>query len=56
MDGKSGQVKISTYLSRDLAARLKALSDRTRVPQAAYFREAVEDLLRKYEGSKSGTA
>jgi predicted DNA-binding protein len=32
--------------------RLKALSDQTRVPQAAYFREAVEDLLKKYEAAK----
>jgi predicted DNA-binding protein len=28
------------------------LSERTRVPQAAYFREAVEDLLKKYEEPK----
>jgi len=28
------------------------MSDRTRVPQAAYFREAVEDLLKKYEEPK----
>lgn len=48
------QVKISTYLSQDLAERLKELSDRTRVPQAAYFREAVEDLLKKYEETKKG--
>jgi len=25
------------------------MSERTRVPQSAYFREAVEDLLEKYE-------
>jgi len=25
------------------------LASRTRVPQAAYFREAVEDLLEKFE-------
>ena len=30
----------------------EALSQRTRVPQAAYFREAVEDLLKKYEEPK----
>jgi hypothetical protein len=28
------------------------MSERTRVPQAAYFREAVEDLLKKYEEPK----
>jgi predicted DNA-binding protein len=51
---KPPQVKISTYLSQDLAEGLKALSDRTRVPQAAYFREAVEDLLKKYEKTERG--
>jgi hypothetical protein len=35
-----------------LPVRLKALSERTRVPQAAYFREAIEDLLTKYEEPK----
>jgi predicted DNA-binding protein len=49
---KDERIKISTYLSADLADRLKALSDSTRVPQAAYFREAVEDLLKKYETGK----
>jgi predicted DNA-binding protein len=52
VDKKSEQIKISTYLSQDLAQRLKELSERTRVPQAAYFREAVEDLLKKYEEPK----
>jgi len=46
---KSEQVKVSTYLSKELAEKLKGLSARTRVPQAAYFREAVEDLLKKHE-------
>jgi predicted DNA-binding protein len=49
---KVERVKISTYLSSDLMERLKMLSDQTRVPQAAYFREAVEDLLKKYEATK----
>lgn len=52
MKKKTEQVKISTYLSQELAERLKALSEQTRVPQAAYFREAVEDLLKKYETQK----
>jgi predicted DNA-binding protein len=55
VDKKSEQIKISTYLSQDLAQRLKELSERTRVPQAAYFREAVEDLLKKYEEPKKKT-
>lgn len=52
MKKKAERVKISTYLSSDLMERLKTLSDQTRVPQAAYFREAVEDLLKKYEMTK----
>ena len=51
---KDEQVKVSTYLTKELADKLKALSDRTRVPQAAYFREAVEDLLKKYETFAKG--
>jgi predicted DNA-binding protein len=53
VESKIRHVKISTYLSGDLAARLKALSERTRVPQAVYFREAVEDLLKKYESARN---
>jgi predicted DNA-binding protein len=52
VEKKSQQIKISTYMPQELADRLKALSERTRVPQAAYFREAVEDLLKKYEDPK----
>jgi predicted DNA-binding protein len=51
---KTETVKISTYLSQHLVERLRELSERTRVPQAAYFREAVEDLLRKYEDTSKG--
>lgn len=54
MTPKRGKlVQVSTYLSPDMATRLKELSDRTRVSQAAYFREAVEDLLKRYEESSS---
>jgi hypothetical protein len=35
-------------LPRADADALKALSQRTRVPQAAYLREAIADLLNKY--------
>jgi len=40
------------WFSRWWADRYEALSHHTRVPQAAYFREAVEDLLKKYEEPK----
>lgn len=41
-------IQVSTYLSPELWEQLKTLAERTRVSQAAYFREAVEDLLKKY--------
>ncbi len=52
MAAKRGKlVQVGTYLSPDMAVRLKRLSGLTRVSQAAYFREAIEDLLRKYEST-----
>ena len=49
MASKRGNlVQVGTYLPPELAAQLKELSEVTRVPQAAYFREAIEDLLKKY--------
>jgi len=44
--------EISINLSKDSFRCLKTLSARTRVPQAAYFREGVEDLLEKCEEPK----
>lgn len=44
-----GITKITVKLPAELVEALKGLSERTRVPQAAYFREAVEDLLKKYD-------
>ncbi|HEY4215109.1 MAG TPA: ribbon-helix-helix domain-containing protein [Steroidobacteraceae bacterium] len=51
---KGHQVQVSLYLTPELVQRLKALSEKTRVSQAAYFREAIEDLLKKYEETKKG--
>jgi predicted DNA-binding protein len=42
------QLKLASYYPPELVARLKHLSDATRIPQAAYLREALEDLLKKY--------
>ena len=41
-------VQVGTYLEPEMAEQLKELSRITRVSQAAYFREAIEDLLKKY--------
>lgn len=48
MPSKGRQVQVSLYLPPELAEKLKQLSEKTRVSQAAYFREAVEDLVEKY--------
>ena len=40
---------VSAALEPEQAIRLKKLSEQTRVPQQVYLREAVEDMLRKYE-------
>jgi predicted DNA-binding protein len=45
---KGNQTAITGYYDPDVAQRLKALTQKTRVPQAAYLREALDDLLKKY--------
>ena len=42
------QLKLASYYPPEMVAELKKLSDITRVPQAVYMREAMEDLLKKY--------
>jgi predicted DNA-binding protein len=42
-------VTVSVYLEPEQAGALKALSERTRVMQAVYLREAVDLLLAKYK-------
>jgi predicted DNA-binding protein len=39
------KVPVQAYLEPEQAAELKALSERTRVPQQAYLREGVEYVL-----------
>jgi predicted DNA-binding protein len=48
---KGKQKQVTTYYSPVDIEQLKRLSDITRVPQAAYLREALEDLLKKYAGT-----
>lgn len=45
------QTKLMGYYPAETVAQLKRLSDITRVPQAAYLREALDDLLKKYGGT-----
>jgi predicted DNA-binding protein len=48
---KGNQTAITSYYDPNVVQRLKALSAATRVPQAAYLREALDDLLKKYAAS-----
>lgn len=45
---KGNQVSVTGYYEPDAVQQLKKLSETTRVPQAAYLREALDDLLKKY--------
>jgi predicted DNA-binding protein len=45
---KGKQAQITSYYEPAAAQKLKALSTTTGVPQAAYLREALDDLLKKY--------
>ena len=49
---KGRQAQTSIYLPVETLERLQQLSKRTRIPMASYMREAVEDLLKKYEEPK----
>lgn len=49
---KGRQAQTSLYLPTETLERLQQLSKRTRVPMAAYLREAVDDLLKKHEEPK----
>lgn len=39
---------MTAYVSPETVRHLRKLSEITRVPQAAYMREALDDLLKKY--------
>ena len=45
---KGNRVHADLYLDPEKHRELQKLSKATRVPMAAYLREAVDDLLRKY--------
>jgi len=42
------KVPVTLYLEPEQAAELKALTERTRVPQQEYIREGVDVVLAKY--------
>jgi hypothetical protein len=45
--------QIALYVTHEQHAALRKLSARTRVPQSAFLREAVDDLLAKYKATDS---
>jgi hypothetical protein len=45
---KRKQAQLGMYVAPETAATMKALSAKTRIPQSALFREALEDLFAKY--------
>jgi hypothetical protein len=47
-DGRGDVVSTHVLVSEDQVEALRELSRRTRVAQSEYLREAVDDLLRKY--------
>jgi hypothetical protein len=47
-DGRSDVVSTHVLVSEDQVEALRELSRRTRVAQSEYLREAVDDLLKKY--------
>ena len=48
---RTGSVQIAFMVPIELADRMKELSRRTRVPQAAYFREGLEEVLKRHDTS-----
>lgn len=50
------RIKIAVYLDPEQKAALGKLSEQTRVPWAEYVREAVDDLLKKYNQQLKGKA
>lgn len=45
---KGKQIQVTSYYDPDVIEQLKTLSKATRVAQAVYLREALDDLLKKY--------
>jgi len=53
---KGNQVQMAGYYSPEAVKQLRTLSEVTRVPQSAYLREALDDLLKKYGTTLRKTA
>ncbi|MDP4158383.1 MAG: ribbon-helix-helix domain-containing protein [Bacillota bacterium] len=42
------KIRFTTYVEESTRKQLKKLSEESRVPEARYIQEALEDLLKKY--------
>ncbi len=51
-----GTVPTNVMIPRHHRVLLRRLSERTRISQSAYLREAIADLLAKYEGVEGEAA
>lgn len=43
------KVRFTTYVTKKVKEKLEELSKETRVPQAQYIQEAIEELINKYK-------
>lgn len=44
----------SIYMDIDQLAKIKELSEKTKIPQAVYIREAIDLMLQKYNDQLNG--
>jgi predicted DNA-binding protein len=52
MGQQKGRISTNVYLNPEELDRLRALSERTRVPMSAYIREGIDIVLKKYGEKK----
>lgn len=43
--------RYTNSIDKELLRKLKKLSEQTRIPQSRLIDEAIEDILKKYQGS-----
>ena len=55
MDRRSANVATNVVISKEHKQKLQLLSKKTRITQSEYLREAVADLLEKYNEEFEGT-
>ena len=56
MKENADEVATHVLVPNSVAERLRELAKKTRVTQSEYLREAVSDLLKKYESAEAGAS